>query len=144
MANVINNGIPPINGMLCGWADIVVLIGGVPITGIVALDYNESRRGEQMGRGSLPGRASQRQNFRRGQNRALHGGSARAGGTGTQRPPSGLATIRHYRAVSPGLRHNQDRQAEELPILREPRKWKEGDTGQEVELPLVMSHIERS
>lgn len=43
MASVINNGIPLINGMLCGWADIVILIGGVPITGIVAVDYNESQ-----------------------------------------------------------------------------------------------------
>ena len=42
MANVINNGIPLINGMLCGWADVVVLIGGVPVTGIVALEYNLS------------------------------------------------------------------------------------------------------
>lgn len=62
MANVINNGIPLINGMLCGWADVVVLIGGVPITGIVALDYNDSQVVEnKWGAGRYPvGRAKGR------------------------------------------------------------------------------------
>ena len=35
MATVINNGVPMVNGRLVAWADIVVLIGGEPITGIV-------------------------------------------------------------------------------------------------------------
>ena len=37
MASVINNGIPMVNGMLVSWADIVVLIGGVPVTGITGV-----------------------------------------------------------------------------------------------------------
>ncbi len=43
MASVINNGIPLVNGMLCSWADVVVLIGGVPVTGILGVEYGDSQ-----------------------------------------------------------------------------------------------------
>ena len=33
------NGIPMINGNVYTWADITVLIGGVPITGITGVKY---------------------------------------------------------------------------------------------------------
>ena len=43
MASVINNGIPLVNGMLCAWADVVILIGGVPVTGIVGVEYGDEQ-----------------------------------------------------------------------------------------------------
>lgn len=43
MASVINNGTPLVNGMLCSWADIVTLIGGVPVTGIVGVEYGDEQ-----------------------------------------------------------------------------------------------------
>ena len=43
MASVINNGVPMVNGMLCSWADIVVLIGGVPVTGVTGVEYDDQQ-----------------------------------------------------------------------------------------------------
>ena len=43
MATVINNGVPMVNGMLVAWADIVVLVGGVPVTGIVGVEYSDEQ-----------------------------------------------------------------------------------------------------
>ena len=43
MATVINNGVPLVNGMLVAWADIVVLVGGVPVTGIVGVEYSDEQ-----------------------------------------------------------------------------------------------------
>ena len=43
MASVINNGIPLISGMLCSWADIVAAISGVPVTGIVGIEYADNQ-----------------------------------------------------------------------------------------------------
>ena len=43
MATVINNGVPLVNGMLTAWADIVVLVGGVPVTGIIGVEYSDEQ-----------------------------------------------------------------------------------------------------
>ena len=32
-----------VNGMLCAWADVVVLIGGVPVTGITGVEYDDQQ-----------------------------------------------------------------------------------------------------
>ena len=62
MASVINNGIPMVNGMLTSWADIVVLIGGVPITGITGVEYDDQQEiVNKFGAGRYPvGRAKGR------------------------------------------------------------------------------------
>ena len=59
MVNLLNNGIPLINGELCGWADIVVAIAGVPVTGITAIEYEDKQEVEnKYGAGRYPvGRA---------------------------------------------------------------------------------------
>lgn len=54
---VINNGVPYANGELCGWADMVILIGGVPVTGITGIEYSDSQVTEPKYGGALPGRA---------------------------------------------------------------------------------------
>lgn len=43
----IQNGIPYVNGELVGWADIVVTIAGVPITGITGVEYNDEQQVDQ-------------------------------------------------------------------------------------------------
>ena len=43
MASTINNGIPLVNGMLYSWADIVTSISGVPVTGIVGVEYGDDQ-----------------------------------------------------------------------------------------------------
>ncbi|MCR5697859.1 MAG: hypothetical protein K6G73_12875 [Marinilabiliaceae bacterium] len=53
------NGIPMINGNVYTWADITVLIGGVPITGITGVKYADEQEVENVyGAGRYPvGRA---------------------------------------------------------------------------------------
>lgn len=52
---VINNGVPFINGKLYDWADIVTTIAGVPVTGIVAIEYSDDQEVEvKYGAGRYP------------------------------------------------------------------------------------------
>ena len=44
MVNV--NGIPYVNGKLYDWADIVVTIAGVPVTGITGIEYKDEQEME--------------------------------------------------------------------------------------------------
>ena len=41
--NIQSNGIPLINGVEYGWADIVFAINGVPVTGITAISYSDKQ-----------------------------------------------------------------------------------------------------
>ena len=51
----IQNGIPYVNGELVGWADIVVAIAGVPVTGITGIEYNDEQQVDQKyGAGRYP------------------------------------------------------------------------------------------
>lgn len=38
-----NNGVPFINGKLYDWADIVLVIAGVPVTGITGIEYKDDQ-----------------------------------------------------------------------------------------------------
>lgn len=143
MASVINNGIPLINGMLYSWADIVVTIGGVPLTGITAIEYGDSQEvTNKYGAGRHPvGRAKGRitseakitlyqEEVEALQAQAPNGriqDLAPFDITVTYLPDSGIVKTDKIRNVQ---------------FSGNSRKWKEGDTGQEVELGLVPSHIE--
>lgn len=143
MASVINNGIPLINGMLYSWADIVVTIGGVPLTGITAIEYGDSQEvTNKYGAGRHPvGRAKGRitpeakitlyqEEVEALQAQAPNGriqDLAPFDITVTYLPDSGIVKTDKIRNVQ---------------FSGNSRKWKEGDTGQEVELELVPSHIE--
>lgn len=41
--NIQSNGVPLINGVEYGWADIVCAINGVPVTGIQAISYGDKQ-----------------------------------------------------------------------------------------------------
>ncbi len=143
MASVINNGIPLANGMLCTWADIVVLIGGVPVTGIIGVEYGDSQEiVNKYGAGRHPvGRAKGRITpsakliLYQEEVQAL---SARSP-TGRLQDLPTFDVIVQYVPDSGLLVTDKIRNCHASDNVR---KWKEGDTGQEVEIPLVPSHID--
>lgn len=143
MASVINNGIPMVNGMIVSWADIVVTVGGVPITGIIGVEYGDSQEiVNKYGAGRHPvGRAKGRITptakliLYQEEVQALQAQSVNGrlqdlptiDVTVSYLPESGIVVTDKIRNCH---------------ISDNARKWKEGDTGQEVELPLVPSHID--
>lgn len=143
MASIINNGIPLVNGMLYSWADIVTAISGVPVTGITGIEYGDDQDVvNKYGAGRHPvGRAKGRitpsvkitlyqEEVEALQRQAPNGrlqDIAPFDITVTYIPDSGIVTVDKIRNCQ---------------FKANSRKWKEGDTGQEVELELVTSHIE--
>ena len=143
MASIINNGIPLVNGMLYSWADIVAAISGVPVTGITGIEYGDDQDVvNKYGAGRHPvGRAKGRitpsakitlyqEEVEALQRQAPFGrlqDIAPFDITVTYIPDSGIVTTDKIRNCQ---------------FKANSRKWKEGDTGQEVELELVPSHIE--
>lgn len=143
MASIINNGIPLVNGMLYSWADIVAAISGVPVTGITGIEYGDNQDVvNKYGAGRHPvGRAKGRitpsakitlyqEEVEALQRQAPNGrlqDIAPFDITVTYIPDSGIVTVDKIRNCQ---------------FKANSRKWKEGDTGQEVELELVTSHIE--
>ena len=143
MASIINNGIPLVNGMLYSWADIVAAISGVPVTGITGIEYGDDQDVvNKYGAGRHPvGRAkgritpSAKITLYQEEVEALQGQApngrlqdiAPFDITVTYIPDSGIVTVDKIRNCQ---------------FKANSRKWKEGDTGQEVELELVTSHIE--
>lgn len=143
MASIINNGIPLVNGMLYSWADVVSTIGGVPVTGITGIEYGDDQEVvNKYGAGRHPvGRAKGRitpsakitlyqEEVEAIQRQAPNGrlqDIAPFDVIVTYIPDSGIVTVDKIRNCQ---------------FKANSRKWKEGDTGQEVELELVSSHIE--
>ena len=143
MASGINNGITMVNGMRYSWADIVFAINGVPVTGITAIEYGDSQDVvNKYGAGRHPvGRAKGRitpsakitmyqEEVEAIQSQAPNGriqDIAPFDITVTYLPDSGIIKTDKIRNVQ---------------FTANSRKWKEGGTGQEVELELIPSHIE--
>lgn len=133
---------PLINGREYGWADIVVNIGGVPVTGIRAIKYNEEMEKENVyGAGRHP--------VSRGYGRikttasiTLLSGTIMA--LKAKAPNGQLFRIAPFNIVV-------NYQPEAGPIVTHVLKnceftknefdWKEGDMSKEVELELIVSHI---
>lgn len=140
---VINNGIPLINGVLHSWGEIVVTIAGVPVTGITAIEYGDK------------------------QEVVNHYGAGRhaVGRSKGRITPSAKITL-YQEEVEALLLKSSNGRLQDLEMFdiivsyipenglivvdkirncsftNNDRKWKEGDTKQEVELELVVSHIE--
>lgn len=143
MASVINNGTPLINGVLYSWADIVLTIGGVPITGITGIEYSEEQDVvNKYGAGRYPvGRAKGRISvdakitLYQEEVESLQAQSS----NGRLQDISAFDIIVTYLPDSGVVATDKIRNCQ---FKGNSRKWKEGDTGQEVELELVASHIE--
>lgn len=143
MASTINNGTPLINGVLYSWADIVLTIGGVPITGITGIEYGEEQDVvNKYGAGRYPvGRAkgrispSAKITLYQEEVESLQAQSD----NGRLQDIAAFDIIVTYLPDSGVVATDKIRNCQ---FKGNSRKWKEGDTGQEVELELVASHIE--
>lgn len=143
MASVINNGIPLVNGMLYSWADIVAAISGVPLTGITAIEYGDSQDVvNKYGAGRHPvGRAKGR--ITPSAKITLYQEEVEA--IQAQAPNGRIQDIAPFDITVTYLPEGGIIRTDKIRNVQfsaNSRKWKEGDTGQEVELELVPSHIE--
>ena len=140
---VINNGVPFINGKLYDWADIVTTIAGVPVTGIVAIGYSDDQEVEvKYGAGRYPvgygkGRIKPtakitlyQEEVEAIQAQSVNGrlqDIAPFNINVTYMPDSGIVKTDKLRNCM--FKNNK-------------RDWKEGDTGKTVELDLLLSNID--
>lgn len=129
--------------MLCSWADVVVLIGGVPITGIIGVEYSDQQEiVNKYGAGRYPvGRAKGR--ITPGAKLILYQEEVQA--LSAQSPTGRLQDLPPFDIIVQYIPDSGILVTDKVRnchISDNARKWKEGDTGQEVELPLVPSHIE--
>lgn len=133
---------PLINGREYGWGDIVMNIGGVPITGIRAIKYEEEQEKEDIyGAGRNP--------VSRGYGRVKCSGSITLL-SGTVMALKVKAKNGQLHRIAPftiTVSYQPDNQPMVTHILKncEFKKttfdWKEGDMSKEVELELIVSHI---
>lgn len=143
MASIINNGIPFINGMLYSWADIVAAINGVPLTGITGIEYGDKQDVvNKYGAGRHPvGRAKGR--ITPSAKIILYQEEVEA--LQAQSPNGRLQDIAPFDITVTYLPDSGIIKTDKIRNVQfsdNTRKWKEGDTGQEVELELIPSHIE--
>lgn len=134
---------PLINGRSYGWGDIVVHVGALPVTGITAIKYEEEQEKEDVyGAGRRP--------VARGYGRIKASASI-------------TLSVETVMALTASAREGQLNrmapftisvlyQPESGPIIKDvlmncefkkqSRDWKEGDMKNQVELELLVSHIE--
>ncbi len=133
---------PLINGREYGWGDISSIIGGVPVTGIVAVKYEEEQEKENVyGSGRNP--------VSRGYGRVKSTASITLLGSSVmalkaQAPKGQLHRIAPFTIVvmyqpdnAPMVIHH----LKNAEFLKTSFDWKEGDMKKEVELELIISHI---
>lgn len=138
-----NNGVPFVNGKLYDWADIVLVIAGVPVTGITGIEYKDDQDivtkygagrypvGYAKGRITSTGKITLFQEEVEAMQRQSITGRlqdiAPFDIIVSYLPDTGIVSIDKLRNCM--FKNNG-------------RGWKEGNTGQEVEIDLVMSHIQ--
>lgn len=140
---VIKNGVPLVNGMICSWADVTVLIGGVPFTGILGVEYGDEQEiVNKYGAGRHPvGRAKGK--ITPSGKLILYQEEVQA--LSAQSPNGRIQDLPPFDIIVSYLPEGGIVVTDKIRnchISANARKWKEGDTGQEVELPLVPSHID--
>ena len=138
-----NNGVPFVNGKLYDWADIVITIAGVPVTGVTAIEYKDDQDivtkygagrypvGYAKGRITSTGKITLYQE----EVEAIQAQSL----TGRLQDIAPFDIIVSY-LPDTGIVSND--KLRNVMFKNNGRGWKEGDTGQEVEIDLVMSHID--
>lgn len=133
---------PLINGREYGWADIVVNIGGVPVTGITAIKYEEEMEKENVyGAGRNP--------VSRGYGRTKATASITLL-SGTVLALKAAAPKKQLHRIAPfsiSVSYQPDAGPMVTHILKNcefkktPFDWKEGDMSKPIELELIISHI---
>jgi hypothetical protein len=140
---MINNGIPLVNGKLYDWADIVLTIAGVPVTGVTGIEYKDQQEVEmRYGAGRYPvgfgkGRISCEGKI------TLYQEEVEA--IQRQSPTGRLQDIAPFNIIVSYLPDTGIVSTDKLRNVvfkNNGRTWGEGDTGKTVEIDLAMSHIE--
>lgn len=137
------NGIPLINGILYSWGDIVLTIGGVPVTGITAISYGEEQEvANHYGAGRYPvgrskGRITPTASITLSMEEVVALQSQAPGGRLQDIAPFDIGVS--YLPESGVITHDNIRNCQ---FAVNKREWAEGDTREEVELTLIPSHIE--
>lgn len=138
----ITNGVPLINGVAYGWADIVCLVAGVPVTGITAIDYDDKQEiKDHYGAGRYPasrgkGRITCSAKLTLEMSEVLAIQDKAANGRLQDIAPFNI----QISYIPDGGRIVHD-VLMDCQFTENARKWKEGDTNQTVELPLLVSCI---
>lgn len=140
---VLNNGIPYVNGKLYDWADVTVVIAGVPVTGITGIEYKDDQDivakygagrypvGFSKGRITSTGKITLYQE----EVEAIQAQSA----NGRLQDIAPFDIIVSYLPDSGVVKTDKLRNCA---FKNNGRSWKEGGTGQTVDIDLVMSHID--
>ena len=137
------NGIPLINGIEPDWGSIVLTIGGVPITGIVAISYGDEQEVKNnYGAGRHP---VSRSRGRITPHAKITLYVSEITGIQAQSPNGRLQDLAPFDVVVSQLPEDgqitQDT-IKNCSFKKNERQWKEGDTSSTVELELVPSHIQ--
>ncbi|MDR1371827.1 MAG: hypothetical protein LBJ17_01680 [Dysgonamonadaceae bacterium] len=138
------NGVPMINGYTYGWADIVVNIAGIPVTGITAIEYEDDQEmQDNYGAGRYPVSRSK--------------GIIKCKGKITLYPEeviaiTGKAMNGRLQDIGPfsvvvsyipdGVFKVTTDKLYNCQFTKNSRAWAQGDMSKPVELDLMISHIE--
>lgn len=134
---------PLINGRSYGWGDIIINVGALPVTGVTAIKYEEEQEKEDVyGAGRRP--------VARGYGRIKASASITLS-VETVMALTGSCREGQLNRMSP-FNITVTYQPESGPIVcdvlmncefkKQSRDWKEGDMKNQVELELLVSHIE--
>ena len=139
----ITNGVPLINGVAYGWADIVCIIAGVPVTGITAIEYDDKQEmSNNYGGGRYPvsrgkGRIACTAKIALEMPEVLAIQEKSINGRLQDIAPFNIQVS--YIPDGGKIVHDVIKDCQ---FTENARKWKEGDTNQVVELPLIVSKID--
>lgn len=137
------NHIPLINGVSHSWGDIVMLIGGIPVIGVTAIEYGDKQAVvNHYGAGRLPvsrskGRIEPTAKITLAMEEVL--GLQRQTSTGR------LQEIGPFPIIVSYIPEDGDVVVDKImacQFTENTRKWKENDTRQEVELELIPAYID--
>lgn len=132
-----------INGQSYGWSDIVCLVAGVPVTGVTAIDYDDKQEIKNIyGAGRHPvargkGRVTPSAKITLEMEEVLAIQSRSATGRLQDLAPFDILVT--YLPEDGRIIHDVIKDCQ---FTENARKWKEGDTNQSVELPLLPSRID--
>jgi len=137
------NGLPLINGVSYGWADIICLVAGVPVTGITAIDYDDKQDVvNNYGAGRYPvsrakGRITCSAKITLSMDEVLAIQQRATNGRLQDVTPFDVQVS--YLPENGAITHDVIRDCQ---FTTNSRKWTEGATSQPVELELIVSKID--
>lgn len=134
--------IPLINGVEYSWGDILLTIGGVPVIGITAIEYDDDQVVENhYGAGRFP---VSRSKGRVTSTAKITLAMGEVVGLQAKSPTGRLQDIAPFPVIVTYLPEDGQVVTDKImncQFKKNARAWKEGDTRQLVELELVTSHI---